>query len=327
MIGQITFPAMGCQVMAVLDTPDPLAIDALREVPWWFKAWEQRFSRFRPDSELSWVNRQAGEPVRVSPEFAEVFELACTAAAWTGGLVTPAVHDALRAAGYQRSFQDLPVNAQPGNTWQAVPLMDSIRWDPERKVLKLPAGMHLDFGGSAKGWAAEQAVRRLEAFGEALVDAGGDIAMSNLMPSSQPGSSFTRRREPWRVGIAAPGEADELMTTLALWSGGVATSGRDRRRWKQGVAWRHHLIDPRTGRPAVTDVLIATVIAPSLSEAEAAAKCLLIAGSRNGMDWLDRNPQLAALLILETGSVVTSPNFPDYQWKELEHKCQTGSAR
>jgi thiamine biosynthesis lipoprotein len=308
---------MGSQVTAVLDAPEPQALETLHEVPGWFQAWEQRFSRFRPESELNRVNGQAGQPIQVSQEFAEVFEAARRAADWTGGLVTPAAHDALLAAGYRQSFQELVQDdhAQPAPV--SVPGLGEIRWDRLRRILQLPPGLHLDFGGSAKGWAAEQAVKRLQRRGAALVDAGGDIAMSPRRQLLADGAGLNASSGLWPVGVARPFEAGELVAVLALRRGGVATSGRDRRRWKQAGQWQHHLIDPRTGRPAETDVLTATVIATGLLQAEAAAKCLLILGSRVGLAWLGQSPHLAALLVLETGQVVSSPNFSVFEWKDV----------
>jgi thiamine biosynthesis lipoprotein len=94
--------------------------------------------------------------------------------------------------------------------------------------------------------------------------------------------------------------------------GGVATSGKDRRRWMQGSALHHHIIDPLTGQPAETDVLTATVIAPTIMKAEAAAKSILILGSQAGLEWLERDPDLACLLILDNGLVYASRQMEDY---------------
>jgi thiamine biosynthesis lipoprotein len=95
----------------------------------------------------------------------------------------------------------------------------------------------------------------------------------------------------------------------------VATSGKDYHRWLRDGIWVHHIIDPRTGLPAVTDVLSATVVAPTALEAEAAAKAALILGSRAGMNWLDADPGLAGVLVLEDGSRFYSARMDQYLWR------------
>ena len=98
-------------------------------------------------------------------------------------------------------------------------------------------------------------------------------------------------------------------------SGGVATSGRDYRRWTRNGTWQHHILDPRTGRPAQSDVLSATVIAPTAYEADVAAKTALILGSRDGLEWIEAHPALAGLLVTDEGQVIRSQRLNDYLWR------------
>jgi thiamine biosynthesis lipoprotein len=177
--------------------------------------------------------------------------------------------------------------------------LQNIELDAEKRTVRLPAGMRLDFGGVAKGWAAHQAMRRLEAHGPALVDAGGDIAMSGGQRSG----------EPWKIAIENPRQAGKNIGVLHVGRAGVATSGVDYRRWKQGDRWSHHIIDPRTGRPAETDILTATIVAPNVLEAEWAAKAVLIQGSRAGMAWLAERPIYAGLIVLQNGAVLRSESL------------------
>jgi thiamine biosynthesis lipoprotein len=167
--------------------------------------------------------------------------------------------------------------------------------------------MRLDLGGVAKGWAATRAARALSALGPALVDAGGDVAVSAPRAGGQG----------WPVGVAAPySAAGEMLVVLNVTGGGVATSGRDYRRWQQGGVSQHHLIDASTGRPAQTDVLSATVLAPELWQAEMAAKVVVVSGAEAGLAWLEARPQLAGLICVEPGppSVITSRRLGDYLW-------------
>jgi len=99
-------------------------------------------------------------------------------------------------------------------------------------------------------------------------------------------------------------------------SGGVATSGKDYRRWRRAGAWQHHLIDPRTGQPSASDVWSATVLAPSLQIAEIAAKMVVILGADEGLAWIERRAHLAALLMLEDGTRIDSQRLQDHIWRD-----------
>jgi thiamine biosynthesis lipoprotein len=301
----LSFRAMGCEMKAVLDAEGPRARRALAQVPGWFESWEAALSRFRADSELSRLNARAGQIVRVSGVLWEVLQAALAAARRTGALVMPTGLVALEAAGYDRTFAALPAAgsaavapAGPLPAWQAVRLL------PRLQAVQVPAGVRLDFGGIAKGWAADRAARRLAAHAPALVDAGGDIRVSGPRANG----------DAWPIGAGDPRDADRDLALLALRGGAVATSGRDYRRWQRGGVWQHHILDPRTGQPATTDVLSATVLAPTAVAAESAAKVVLILGSGAGVAWLDAQPALAGLLVLDDGQVRLSRRLPDYYW-------------
>lgn len=136
-------------------------------------------------------------------------------------------------------------------------------------MILLPPGMALDLGGIAKGWIAEQAALILSEFSSACaVNAGGDMFLVGH-PDGE---------DQWPVAIEDPLQPENDLTTLRVDPGAVATSTVTKRVWKQEEKQRHHLIDPRTGEPAVTDWLSVTVIAPHTYEAEVFAKALLIGG-------------------------------------------------
>jgi FAD:protein FMN transferase len=304
---RIEFRAMGCQMLACQAqaasnlTPDQPA-RLLDQVPEWFERWEAILSRFRPESELNQLNNQNGSPVSVSQTLWSVLQAARRAEEESGGLVTPVLLESLIAAGYTTSFDQLDSEQ---TVWEGTPakrpayLLGDARFDPKTRTVQLPLGMRLDLGGVAKGWAAQLAMHHLEKYGPALVDAGGDIAVSGLKPGGQP----------WLVGINDPRQVDSSLGTLRLGRCGVATSGRDHRRWQQDGRWKHHIIDPRTGEPAVTDVLTATVVAPNVMEAEMAAKVVMILGSREGLAWLERHSGYAGLVVTQAGAVITTSAF------------------
>jgi FAD:protein FMN transferase len=299
MIYKIEFHAMGCRMSALLET-SPDKKEVLGQVPAWFEEWEAVLSRFRPESELNRINARAGLPLKISPTLFNVLRLAQKMERASSGLVTPVILPALESAGYTQSFEPgqhynplLPLIPQPNADLAEMDL------DASHQRVTLPPGMRLDLGGVAKGWAAQQAMQRLQRYGAALVDAGGDIASSAALINHQR----------WPVAIRHP--LDEAASLGVLWLGaaGVATSGKDFRRWKCNGIWYHHIIDPRTGQPAHTDLLTVTVVAPNVMQAEMAAKTIFILGSRSGLDWLTRRPHLAALLVFEDGSIQPTANL------------------
>jgi thiamine biosynthesis lipoprotein len=298
---RLEFRAMGCRMTAVLDTDRTAA--PLKTVLTWFEAWEQTFSRFRVDSELSQLNRRAGQWTRLSASLWDVLHLALVAARWTDGLYSPTILNALEAAGYDRTFDAIiasanPIMPQPDGQWRAI----------QRQSLKrsicLPPEARLDLGGIVKGWAADRAAKKLGAHGPALIDAGGDVAVSGPRADGAP----------WPIGVLNPFQPDRPFETLKIDRGGVATSGKDYRRWLRDGKWQHHLIDPRTGLPAQTDVLSATVIAPSTVEAEIAAKVIAITGSEVGLAWLEEQPDYAAIIVREDGQAAYSAQMKRYLW-------------
>ncbi len=303
MIHRSEFHAMGTSMLALVEADVEPAI--LRELPEKFDAWEQSLSRFRSDSELCELNRTTGQNVAVSPVLWEVFKAAMDAEALTGGLVNPLIADALVVAGYDRSFDQMlagEFSLQLPSGSPLVPTLADVIADAAAQTIRMPVGAHLDFGGVAKGWAAHQAMLALSTDGSALFSAGGDIAVSGPRANG----------DPWDISVEDPFQPGSYIEMLYLDGGGVATSGRDYRNWMRNGVPQHHIIDPRTGLPAETDIFTATVIASSALHAEALAKAVLISGSDAGLAWLDSDDSVAGLLVLENGQRIYSRNLGLY---------------
>lgn len=301
--------SMGCRGRAVLDAEGPHARAALDRLPAWLADRERILSRFDPSSALARLNAR-GRAEHVDEVLWSALDVALAAAASTDGLVTPAVLSALEAAGYDRTFAALPRDRHGAvPPAPVVSPFDLVERDPRTRSVRLPPGLRLDLGGTAKGWSADAAASMLAVVGPALVDLGGDVATGGAP------------RERWPIAIADPradaGDAnDEPLPLVLLGVGGIATSGRDFRRWMRSGVEQHHVIDPRTGVPARTDVWSATVIARSALDAEIAAKRVLIEGSDRGLAWLETRPELAALVVRDDGSVRRSARFDEHVWKE-----------
>ena len=294
---------MGTTISMLL--PERQAELGMKIVRTLFIEWEQTLSRFIPDSELSRLNQRAGIPTAVSDLLYQVLATALTAAQATGGVYDPAMLEQLVQAGYDRTFDDLPavrfgpiIPGEPGGRWRGIQV------DPIRRSVTLPVGIKLDFGGIAKGMAVDAALERLHQSGilsggqgisSALINAGGDLAVLGLPPAAE------------RWPIAVPGW--EQFWTIPLHHGAVATSGIAHRHWWQDNTLRHHLLDPRTGLPAQSDLWSVTVVADRCEQAEVAAKVAFILGSRQGADFLRRH-RIAGLLVREDGTWDTVEPWP-----------------
>ena len=262
MILRRSFRAMGTGVeLFLVAEPGPLAEAVLDGAEQEFERLEALLSRFRPDSELSSLNQRGR--VQASDDLLTVTELALEARERTAGRFDPTVHDALVAAGYDRTFAEV---APDGPSAPAGgPCRGTVNVDREHGTIALGPGVHLDFGGIGKGYAVDRAATILAEAGPALVDAGGDIAAIGRPDALG-----------WRIGV----ETSDGTIALALEDAALATSGRDRRRWRRDGEERHHIIDPTTGRPAGTDLLRVTVVASTAVEAEVLAKALFLAGEQ-----------------------------------------------
>ena len=282
--------------------------DTQKEVESWFEEWEQTFSRFRLTSELSEVNRHTGTYQSVSSTFWEVLELALQMEKITDGLVTPLVLNALEEAGYSTSFEEMPDFMETYLRQTVIGARDSqvIEMNINERSIYLPAGARIDLGGIVKGWAAHQAMLRLRGFGPVMVDAGGDISVSGPLEDGSP----------WAIGISDPFHDGQALSIMMLSGGGIATSGRDYRRWINRGQWQHHIIDPRIDAPAETDVLTATVTAPDVMQAEAWAKTALILGSRGALDLFEKLNGIEYFLVHEDGQTSESSGFSINRWSE-----------
>ncbi|MFV2030475.1 FAD:protein FMN transferase [Neisseria sp. S1] len=306
---EIEFRAMGSTVQILLESADTGAQAALRKAPRWFAEWENRLSRFIPDSELNCLNRNGGG--YASEDLWAALQAALYAARYSNGLVTPTVLPALLHAGYDISFEKIAARYNCPDavfTWpQSRPCSDwqNIECCSDTRSIRLH-GAKIDLGGTAKGWSAQQAANRLAGYGAVLVNAGGDIAISGT-PETQPG---------WPIAIIDAINQEKTAASFYLQQGCVATSGRDYRRWQRQGQIQHHIINPANGLPAQSDIACATVTAPNIIEAETAAKTLVILGSIDAQHWLADKNNLSACWYSETQGWQTSGNF---DWLHTPH--------
>jgi thiamine biosynthesis lipoprotein len=286
---------------------DPSHSDRLVLVERVFGDIERRFSRFLTSSELSQLNVSGGSPVPVSRDLIDLLERSLHLHCLTDGVFDPAIIGDLESAGYDQSFEH--VAAATDHAAARAPNHRSIaamRVDVRSSTVTLPAGLRLDLGGIGKGYAVECAADVLRPASDFLINAGGDIYASGCGVDG----------ERWLASVVHPVTGREA-STVRLRDQGLATSTTAIRRWTRGGREMHHIIDPRTGEPARSDVMSASVIAPSVVEADVFAKAALILGSRDGLRFVERQ-ECAALLVRTDGCIVTSERWPkNYEEAEV----------
>lgn len=267
-------------------------------------AWAGRLTRFTETSELSRLNRDPGSVVLVGPTLAAVLDWGRAAEGLTSGVVDIGLLDSrLEAEGLVSADARL-------RSASSLPSPASRSWSLDRVArgafVRRPAGLRFDLDGIGKGWLADRALERLDRHAAAVVDADGDVAVHL-------DTGMT-----WFIGVADPrlDGYDLAVVRLtprhrrSLRDGrfGLATSGTSVHRWAQDGRTAHHLIDPTTGRPAVTDVIQATVLTTTARRAEALAKAVVILGSTAGFALLDRVGVDGALVLTDRAEFLVHPS-------------------
>jgi thiamine biosynthesis lipoprotein len=304
-LGSRTFPALGTFATLLVTDPDALipAHDVLTAE---LAAVDAACSRFRRDSELWRVSHARGRPVAVSRLFADALATALDAAELTGGDVDPTCGQSLVRLGYDRDFADarrhtgpLRQPPMPAGGWRRVEL------DRDQLTVRVPAGILLDLGATAKALAADRAAVAIEAAtgGGVLVNLGGDLRVAGNPPAGG-----------WRVGIADDADFDASTASVrprqavTIGDGGLATSSTLGRAWRRGGAELHHIVDPATGRPARAYWRTVSVAAANCAGANIAATAAIVRGGR-AIRWLE-DLRLPARLVRHDETVVTTAGWP-----------------
>ena len=284
-------------VLAPDDAPDfAQTVDTTRET---FASVEACLSRFRSESELSALNRSGGSPFAASPLLFRVVKLALDAAAATGGAFDPTILPALESAGYDRSFELLSARRSGGVALAEAPVSvdyRAVRLDPSRLTITLPPGCRIDLGGIGKGFAVDLAIEATAATPHRCINAGGDIAVRGT-PGSEHG---------WTIALEDAGE--RAGESVSIVDSALATSTVSKRRWMQDGTERHHLIDPRTHRPAQSPFRTVSVVARTCIQADVAAKAALVLG-HEGMPLLEELG-LHGIAVRGDGTVATTRHWP-----------------
>lgn len=252
------------------------------------------FSDYDPDSEISILGRTAnpGQPYPVSADLAGLLYRAQALAQATDGAfdvtVGPLAHLWRRA----RRLRELPPEhllneARARVGWQFLEV------DLERQEVVLKRdNLRLDFGGIAKGYAADEALRvlRESGFDRALVAAAGDVTVGEA-PPGKPG---------WQVMVGGgDGPGDPPAQPVALRRGSVSTSGDLYQRLEMGGRRYSHILDPRSGL-GLTDQSLVTVMARDGTTADSLATAVSVLGPKEGLRLVEKTPGAAVWIVRGT---------------------------
>ncbi|MGD0255433.1 MAG: FAD:protein FMN transferase [Acidimicrobiales bacterium] len=293
--------ALGTTVTLAVDRPDQIEL-AESILVGELDAIDRACSRFRADSEIWRLYASGGANVRVSPLLFEAIATACAVAERTGGAVDPTVGAAVEALGYDRDFAEVrlltaPLRAEP----RPAPGWWRVELDASSHSVRVPPGIRLELGASAKALAADGAARSIASATDSgvLVSIGGDVSVAGAPP---PGG--------WPIGISIDSStpAEAVGHVVSLSSGGLASSSTAVRTWRRGNRRLHHIVDPVTGDVASEYWKLVSVAAASCVDANAASTAAIIWGAQ-AVAQLDAL-ELPARLVRGDGAVTTVGGWP-----------------
>jgi thiamine biosynthesis lipoprotein len=268
-------------------------------------AFENRFSRFNENSELSLLNKNAGSPTIASNEMLELLLAAKGVYQSSNKLVDPTVGSALIQAGYDDSFETLDrssISLGQHHTFDAHYTFADVKIDIATKKVQFPKSVTLDFGGIGKGFLLDRIAALIEPVtNNYWFSLGGDMVVSGVGDDGMP----------WPVAVQDPRDLNRDRFSLRPQEGrwAIATSGTVKRKGiHNGKSW-HHIIDPKTLQPSESDTIAVTVLAPTGLEADVCAKTILLQGSHDGILWARKTNKCEALITTHDGLVFFTPRM------------------
>jgi thiamine biosynthesis lipoprotein len=299
--GERTFRAIGTTAtVVVLDPAKSERAEALLRCE--IDAIDLACSRFRPDSELAYLHSQSGRTTVVSPLLFGALTVAVAVAEKTHGAVDPTVGNALSALGYDRDFDQIGATSPRVNALGPIVGFGHIHLDARTRSVRIPRGVRLDLGSSAKAWAADRAAARLaDQLGTGvLVSIGGDVAVAGPAPTGG-----------WPIGIAIASStpAHEVDQVVAIDQGGLASSSTAVRAWMVGDEKVHHIVDPTTSLSAAPHWTLVSATGSSCVDANALSTAAIV-WKGEAVERLGAFNQ-AVRLVRHDGMIITLGGWPE----------------
>lgn len=297
------FPAMGTQCQIIFRAPSQKQATAFREASIrWVEDFERKYSRFRADSLISEINREAGVRwVETDAELESMLSL-CDWYHWsTGGVFDPTALPLIRLWDYHEERPVLPSEAE---IERARELVGWSKVEKKAGGIFLPvAGMSIDLGGIGKEYAVDRVLEMSAQWGvrDIMVDFGRDIRVAGESP----------HRGGWRVGLEHPDDPGRCWGGVLVRERAVTTSGDYLRAFELDGRRYGHIIDPRSGRPVENGCHSATVIAQSCTEAGVLSTAALVLGQKGGLALISQSC-LAQGCMWKNGERMATARFGDF---------------
>jgi thiamine biosynthesis lipoprotein len=259
---------------------------------------DANMSPYKPDSELSRINREAAQkPLPISQEMYGLIARSIEFSKLSGG----AFDITFSSVGYLYDYAHVkPTDEQIARC--ARHRYRHLQLDPKARTIHYARpGVRIDLGGIAKGYAVDNCIAILKgrSITNAIVTAGGD---SRLLGD--------KRGRPWNVGIRDPRQRGEVAVVLPLADVAISTSGDYERYFEEDGVRHHHIINPRTGKSA-TGVRSVTIIGPDGITTEGLTKSVFVKGPKEGMRLIESLKGVDAIIIDDAGRMLYSPGLRD----------------
>ncbi|MEX2607681.1 MAG: FAD:protein FMN transferase [Kiritimatiellia bacterium] len=267
-------------------------------------------STYIPGSEISRFNRlAAGTPLVIGGRFRDVIGKSFEVFEITGGVFDPTLGVLIDLWGFGAGSS---AGAPAPTEMEIAGGLGKMGFEnihlTDEGLSKEHEGLEINLSAIAKGYGVDRVADLLvkEGFQNVYVEIGGELVCRGVNPNGIP----------WRIGIQVPkpGAEATAMRVLSLHNWALATTGDYRNFLEEGGKRRHHILDPRTGRPAEHRLASVSVLASDCMTADAVATALYVMGSEEGMDWLEGHPELDALFIDRDADefiLISTPGFEE----------------
>ena len=262
-------------------------------------------SRTDPDSQISQLNAHAGDGTQVTldGDVAELLSFAKEVSQLLPGDFDITIAPVMDAWGFTTEERHVPAREELS---AALALVDSAQLEvdedaPSARLLQ--AGMEVDLGAVAKGFAAGEAEEAMRAAGveRATIDLGGNVTVIGPRPDGNP----------WRIAVKDPQNTDSYLCVLSLEDVTLSTSGGYERYFEEDGVRYHHIIDPKTGRPADSGLLSVTVVTANHVLADALSTALFVAGEEDALDFWRSRDDIELVLCTDDGRIVVTEGLED----------------